>query len=130
MPSIWILCANAHQATLRTLEDDGEPQELFRFLQPAQRALPGAAQDRLAQLFGECLADLLKRAVQEKLFERLVIVAPEPHITRLVYGLDSQVFDRVVGMLRRDATRMPPHELKALLHRSLPGQFAGRLAMR
>jgi len=62
------------------------------------------------------------------LFDRLVIVAPEPHLTRLVYGLDSRVFDRVAGMLRRDATRMPPHELKGLLHRSLPEQFASRVA--
>jgi len=49
--SIWILCANAHQATLRALEDHDEPRELFRLLRAVQCALPGATQDSLAQLF-------------------------------------------------------------------------------
>jgi protein required for attachment to host cells len=141
----WVLVADSASAVIYTADERLEAFEPIAHLDhPASRlasrdlvtddrgrtrAFPGGPQSATephhtphqneVHVFAHALAVRLRKGVDERAFERIVLVAPPALLGQLRLELDVHTSDRVVASIPHDYTRAKVHELPALIRRQL-----------
>ena len=111
MPTLRHPKSRLHEGDLRT--DSGGRR--------AGSSMPGAsAHDHEAEVFSHEVADHLERGLNDRAFERLVIVAPPSFLGALRSRLPTPVARAVVAEVARDYTGIRTDELGALIRKHLP----------
>lgn len=73
-----------------------------------------------AHRFARTVAELIHRGRLENKYERVIIAAPPRFLGSLRNELDTPTLRCVVGSLAHDWTKLPEHELPAIIRKALP----------
>jgi protein required for attachment to host cells len=82
------------------------------------------------QAFAHEIAQHLRKGLNERAYEGLVIVAPPAFLGRLKLEIDLRTSDRVVGTIAHDYVHAAPEDLGDLLRRQLQERDPVRWAPR